>query len=325
MIQSVGSPVLWLAFIAFVIAMIAVDLFALRRRGAHKVSIREALVWTGIWVALALIFSLLLWGYLDASMGRATANEKVLEFLTGYLIEKALAVDNIFVFVMLFGYFAVPVEYQRRVLIYGVLGAIVLRALMIVLGAVLIAKFHWILYVFGAFLAFTGLKMLVLAEREPDVGRNPILRWMRGHLRITENYENEHFLVRHRGLLYATPLFLVLVLIEASDIIFAVDSIPAIFAVTSDPFIVFTSNIFAILGLRAMYFLLADAAQRFPLLKYGLALILVFIGAKMLVAELYAVPIGLALGIVALILAVSIAASLMIGRRPARRSPHSPP
>lgn len=325
MIQSVGSPVLWLGFIAFVIAMIAVDLFALRRRGAHKVSIREALVWTGIWVALALIFSLLLWGYLDASMGRATANEKVLEFLTGYLIEKALAVDNIFVFVMLFGYFAVPVEYQRRVLIYGVLGAIVLRALMIVLGAVLIAKFHWILYVFGAFLAFTGLKMLVLAEREPDVGRNPILRWMRGHLRITENYENEHFLVRHRGLLYATPLFLVLVLIEASDVIFAVDSIPAIFAVTSDPFIVFTSNIFAILGLRAMYFLLADAAQRFPLLKYGLALILVFIGAKMLVAELYAVPIGLALGIVALILAVSIAASLMIGRRPARRSPHSPP
>lgn len=312
---------MWAGFGAFVIVMVAVDMLALRRQGAHKVAAREALAWSLLWITLALAFNLLLWWYLDETAGRAIANERALEFFTGYLIEKSLAVDNIFVFIMLFGYFAVPAEYQRRVLLYGVLGAIVMRAAMILLGAVLIAEFHWILYVFGAFLVITGIKMLAFAEQEPDLAKNPALRWMRSHLRVTDDYDRDRFLVRQNGLLYVTPLFLVLVLVEASDLIFAVDSIPAIFAVTSDPFIVFTSNIFAILGLRAMYFLLADVAGRFHLIKYGLASILVFIGTKMLIAEIYKIPIGIALGIVALILIASVVASLLVRRGAGRHEP----
>jgi tellurite resistance protein TerC len=209
----------------------------------------------------------------------------------------------------------VPPEYQRRVLLYGVLGAIVMRAVMILAGAWLLAKFHWVLYVFGAFLALTGIKMLVYAEQEPDLAKNPLLRWMRGHLRITDGHHGEAFTVRRDGVLWFTPLFLVLALIEFTDLVFAVDSIPAIFAVTDDPFIVFTSNIFAILGLRAMYFLLADIADRFHLLKYGLALILVFIGAKMLIIDFYKIPILVALGIVALVIGASVVASLLVPRR----------
>ena len=311
---------MWTGFVAFVLAMIAVDMVFLRAQGAHRVSVREAAAWSLVWVALALAFNALFWWYLDGTAGREVANERALEFLTGYLIEKSLAVDNIFVFIMVFTYFAVPAEYQRRVLLYGVLGAIVMRAVMILAGAWLLARFHWILYVFGAFLVVTGIKMLVFAEQEPDLAKNPALRWMRGHLRITDDYHGERFTVRKEGVLWFTPLFLVLVLIEITDLVFAVDSIPAIFAVTDDPFIVFTSNIFAILGLRAMYFLLADIADRFHLLKYGLALVLVFIGAKMLLLDFYKIPIALALGVVALIIAASVVASLLVARqKPASR------
>lgn len=321
--MSVGTPWLWAGFIAFVLVMIALDLFVLGGKRAHKVSLKEAAAWSALWVTLALGFDALLWWYLDGAVGREVANAKALEFLTGYLIEKSLSVDNIFVFLMIFGFFAVPPEYQRRVLIYGVLGAIVLRGVMILTGAWLVSQFHWVLYLFGAFLVITGVKMLIFAEKEPGLEKNPALRWMRSHLRISEGYHGEKFMVIKDGLRWFTPLFLVLILIETSDVIFAVDSIPAIFAITTDPFIVFTSNIFAILGLRALYFLLADMASRFHLLKYGLALVLVFVGAKMLVADFYKVPIGLALGIVAIIIASSVFASLA-GTRSKGTTPPNP-
>ena len=309
------SPLFWLGFIVFVLAMLALDLFVLGGRSAHKVSAREALSWTGVWVTLSLSFCGLLWWWLDGVAGRAVANTKALEFLTGYLIELSLSVDNIFVFIMIFSFFAVPAEFQRRVLIFGVLGAIVLRATMILAGAMLVAMFHWILYLFGLFLVVTGVKMLIFAEKESDLADNPVLKWMRGHLRITHEYHAEKFTVMRDGVRWFTPLFLVLILIETSDVIFAVDSIPAIFSVTTDPFIVFTSNIFAIMGLRSMYFLLADLNGRFHLLKYGLALVLVFVGTKMLVADFYKVPIGLALGVVALIITSSVIASLIATRK----------
>ena len=314
-LTTVATPIFWVGFIVFVLAMLALDLFVLGGKTAHRVSVREAGGWTLAWVSLALTFNGLLWWWLDGTAGREVANAKALEFLTGYLIELSLSVDNVFVFIMIFSFFAVPAEYQRRVLLYGVLGAIIMRAVMILAGAVLVAKYHWILYVFGAFLVITGVKMLIFAERAADLNQNPVLRWMRGHLRITHEYHGERFTVVKDGVRWFTPLFLVLVLIEVSDLIFAVDSIPAIFAITTDPFIVFTSNIFAILGLRAMFFLLADMNTRFRLLKYGLALVLVFVGAKMLMAGFYKVPIGLALGIVALILTSSVIASLIATRK----------
>ncbi len=313
-ISSVITPIFWVGFITFVLAMLAIDLFVLGGKSAHRVSAREALAWTATWVTLSLSFCALLWWWLDAEMGRAVANAKALEFLTGYVIELSLSVDNIFVFIMIFSYFAVPPEYQRRVLIYGVLGAIVMRATMILAGAYLVTRFHWILYFFGLFLVVTGFKMLIFAEKETDLSTNPILKWMRGHLRITHEYHGEKFTVMKEGARWFTPLFLVLVLIETSDVIFAVDSIPASFAITTDPFIVFTSNIFAIMGLRSMYFLLADLNGRFHLLKDGLAMVLVFIGVKMLIVEFYKVPIGLALGIVALVIVSSVAASLIATR-----------
>jgi tellurite resistance protein TerC len=247
-------------------------------------------------------------------MGPEAARARALEYFTGYLIEKSLAVDNVFVWITLFNYFAVPAVLQKRVLLYGVLGAIVMRAILIWLGALLLARFHWILYLFGVLLLATGVKMLAFASHEPQLANNPVLRWMRGHLRISEHYHGERFFVVLQGLRHATPLFLVLVLVEVTDLIFAVDSIPAIFAVTKDPFIVFTSNIFAILGLRAMYFLLADMAQRFHLLKYGLAAILIFIGAKMLLLDVVPIPVGIALGVVGLILALAVAASLLTSK-----------
>jgi integral membrane protein, TerC family len=318
MIETIGNGWMWAGFVAFIGVMVAIDMLLLGRQGAHRVSAREAGAWSAVWIALALAFNAGLWWWLDGELGRDIANQKALEFLTGYLVEKALAVDNIFVFVMIFSYFAVPAEYQRRVLLYGVLGAIVLRAVMILAGAVLIARFHWILYLFGALLVFTGLRMMLAADHAPDLAKNPALRWLRGHLRVTDDYHGDRFTVRQNGVRWFTPLFLVLVMIELSDLVFAVDSIPAIYAITGDPFIVFTSNMFAILGLRALYFLLADMAQRFRLLKYGLALILVLIGAKMLLAEVYKLPIGVALGLVALILAASVIASLWSERRDGR-------
>lgn len=313
-LESVGSWWMWASFIIFVLIMLAVDLFMLGGKTVRKVTFKEAAIWSIIWVSLALLFNALLWWYLDREMGREIANEKAVEFFTGYLIEKSLAVDNIFVFLMIFTYFAVPPEYQRRVLLYGVLGAIAMRAAMILAGSALIAQFHWVLYIFGLFLLVTGIKMFYFANKKPDLENNPLLRWMRGHMKITDEYHAEKFFVIKDSVRYATPMFLVLVLIEFSDLVFAVDSIPAIFAITTDPFIVFTSNIFAILGLRAMYFLLADVADRFHLLKYGLALVLVFIGIKMLIVDLYKIPVMLALGVVAAILVVSVILSLMTTR-----------
>lgn len=313
-LSSVISPLFWVGFIAFVLAMLALDLFVLGGRNAHRVSVREALAWTGTWATLSLSFCGLLWWWLDGTLGREVANAKALEFLTGYLIELSLSVDNVFVFIMIFTFFAVPAEYQRRVLIFGVLGAIVMRALMILGGAWLVQQFHWVLYLFGAFLVLTGFKMLIFAEAEANLADNPVLKWMRGHLRITQEYHAEKFTVVRNGVRWFTPMFLVLVLIETSDVIFAVDSIPAIFAVTTDPFIVFTSNIFAIMGLRSLYFLLADLNDRFHLLKYGLAMVLIFVGSKMLIADFYKVPTALALGVVALILTTSVAASLAATR-----------
>ena len=309
---SVGQPWMWAAFIVFVLAMLALDLFVFGGRKAHRVSVREALAWVTAWTSLALIFALLLWWYLRSMFGAEVALRTTLEFLTGYLIEQSLSIDNMFVFVMIFGYFAVPPELQRRVLLYGVLGAIVMRAGMIFAGVWLVQEFAWLLYVFGAFLVITGIKMLIFANQQPDLEKNPLLRWLRSHLRITDGFHGERFFVRQNGLRWATPMFLVLVLIEASDLVFAVDSIPAIFAVTTDPFIVFTSNIFAIMGLRALYFLLADMAYRFHLLKYGLAIVLVFIGTKMLIAPWWHVPVQWSLATVGGLILSSVVLSLAL-------------
>ncbi|MEO8838012.1 MAG: TerC family protein [Herbaspirillum sp.] len=312
--DSFATGPMWAGFIAFVLVMLALDLFVFNSRKAHRVSTKEAIAWVFVWVTLALTFAGLIWWYLDSTLGREIANRKTLEFLAGYLIEQSLSVDNMFVFVMIFGYLAVPPEFQRRVLLYGVLGAIVMRIGMILGGVWLVTQFSWLLYVFGAFLVITGIKMIIFAEHEPDLGTNPLLRWLRSHLRITPGFHGESFFVRQNGILWATPMFLVLVLIEASDVIFAVDSIPAIFAVTTDPFIIFSSNIFAIMGLRALYFLLADMANRFHLLKFGLAIVLVFIGGKMLVMPWFHLPILWSLVIVATIIGVSVLASLTLSK-----------
>ncbi len=310
---------MWGAFVAFVLAMLAVDLFLVGGNKAHRVGFKEAAAWSFVWFALAMLFNLGLWWYLKGAHGSEIADVKAMEFLTGYVIEKSLAVDNIFVFLMVFTFFAVPAEYQRRVLVYGVVGAIVMRAVMILAGAWLVREFHWVLYLFGAFLVVTGVKMLMFAEAEPDLSKNPLLDWIKRHVRLTPGYRGEKFWVVEDGVRVFTPLFLVLVTIELSDLIFAVDSIPAIFAITTDPFIVFTSNIFAILGLRAMYFMLAGMADRFHLLKYGLAMVLVFVGAKMLIIDFYKIPVALSLGIVGLIIATFMFASLWVTRKRAIR------
>jgi tellurite resistance protein TerC len=257
-----------------------------------------------------------LWTYLDYSQSRTVANTVSMQFITGYLVEKSLSIDNIFVFLMIFSYFGVPPQYQKRALITGIIGAIVLRAILILAGAWLLATFHWLLYVFGAFLVFTGAKMWLAAGKEPDIAQNPVLRFLRGRMKISDAFDGEKLSTQIDGVKYYTPLFVVLVLIGTTDVIFAVDSIPAIFAITSDPFIVLTANIFAILGLRALYFLLADLADRFHLLAYGLALVLVFIGGKMLLIDVVKIPIGYALLVTAALIAASIVASLVTSRKP---------
>jgi tellurite resistance protein TerC len=312
---SVGSPWMWAAFIAFVLVMLVLDLFIFGGRKAHKVGVREAALWSLAWFALALLFNLGLWWHLGGTVGPEVADQKALEFFTGYLIEKSLSVDNVFVFLLIFGAFHVAPEYQRRVLIYGVLGAIVLRAVMILAGAWVVREFSWVLYLFGGFLIITGMRMLVMADKTPDLEQNPVLKFARRHLRISEEQHGEKFVVMKDGVRYFTPLFLVLILIEVTDLVFAVDSIPAIFAITTDPFIVFTSNIFAIMGLRALYFLLADVADRFHLLKYGLAMVLTFIGAKMLIVPWYHVPVQASLAIVFVLIASSVVASLIATRK----------
>lgn len=308
--ESIGTWWMWAAFAVLVTLMLAADMFLFNGGKQHKVSLKEAGCWSIAWVSMALLFNAGLWWYLNDTAGSAIANEKAMQFLTGYLVEKSLAVDNVFVWMMIFSFFAVPLELQRRVLLYGIAGAIILRTVMIFTGSWLIQEFHWILYLFGAFLVITGIKMLWFADHDPDLAKNPLIRWVRQHYPVTEKLEGEHFFVLRNGVRYATPLLLALVLVEISDVIFAVDSIPAIFAITTDPFIVLTSNLFAILGLRAMYFLLADLGDRFSLLKYGLAAILLFIGTKMLIVDWIKIPVGISLGIVASILALSVLLSL---------------
>ena len=312
--ETIGTWWMWAGFFAIVLVMLAIDLFVVGGGKQHRVSFKEAATWSGIWVGVSFLFAGALWWYLDHSAGREIANEKTIEYVTGYLIEKSLAIDNVFVWLMLFSFFAIPLELQKRVLVLGVLGAIVMRTIMIFAGVWLIAKFHWILYVFGAFLLITGIKMWWFADEKPDLENNPVIRWIRQHMKVTDELHGERFFIMREeaGKLvrYATPLFLVLILVEFTDLIFAVDSIPAIFAITTDPFIVLTSNIFAILGLRAMYFLLADMADRFSLLKYGLAMVLMFIGVKMLLIDIFKIPVVFSLGVVAAIIATSIILSL---------------
>jgi len=309
--ESIGSWWMWASFAIFVVIACAVDLLVLQKKGDDRVSIGQALRWSALWVALALVFNALLWWYLDGEAGREVANAKAAQFFTGYLIEKSLAVDNIFVFLMLFTYFAVPAALQKRVLILGVIGAIVLRAAMILVGAWLIKEFHWVLYLFGIFLLVTGIKMLIFANANSDLEKNPILKWMRGHMNLTPDFDGEKFWVTRQNVRFYTPLFVVMILIGITDVVFAVDSIPAIFAITDDPFIVMTSNIFAILGLRAMYFLLADLKDRFHLLTYGLGVILVFVGTKMLIVDWVKIPVGVSLAVVGVILVLSVIASLL--------------
>jgi len=313
--ETIGTWWMWTGFVAFILIMIGADLYLLGGKQSHRVSFKEAAGWSAIWVAISLSFAALLWFYLNATAGSEFASLKTTEFLTGYLIEKALAVDNVFVWLMIFSFFGIPAEMQRRVLIFGILGAIVLRTILIFAGAILIARFHWILYVFGAFLLLTGVKMLVFADSESSLNDNPLLRWIRKHLPLTESLHGESFSIVEAGKRWFTPLFVVLLMVGISDVIFAVDSIPAIFAITTDPFIVLTSNIFAILGLRAMYFMLAGFAERFALLKYALALVLVFIGTKMLIVEWVKIPIMSSLGVVAVIIATGMIASLWFSRK----------
>lgn len=313
--NTVGTPLLWGGFAVVVAIMLAIDLLLQGRRGSHSMTMKQAAGWSILWVTLSLLFNAAFWWYLVQTQGRAVADPQALAFLTGYLIEKALAVDNVFVWLMLFSYFAVPPALQRRVLVYGVLGAIVLRTIMIFAGSWLISQFDWLLYVFGAFLLFTGVKMALAKEDDSGIGDKPLVRWIRSHLRMTDKIESERFFTRKNGVLFATPLLLVLILVELSDVIFAVDSIPAIFAVTTDPFIVLTSNLFAILGLRAMYFLLAGVAERFSMLKYGLSVILVFIGVKMLIVDFYHIPVAISLGEVGGILAVTLLINAWVNRQ----------
>jgi tellurite resistance protein TerC len=314
--ESIGTPLLWVAFAVFVALALAADLLLMRSGGPHKVGNREALLWSAAWIALALAFNAGLWWYLKSHVPGADADRIATEFLTGYLVEKALAIDNIFVFLMLFTYFGVPAPSQQRVLVYGVLGAIVLRGTLIFVGAALIVRFHWLLYFFGFFLLATGVKMLWAAGKEPDLEQNPVLRWITGHLPLTSGYHGEELWIGEgKGRQY-TPLFVVLLMVGVTDVIFAVDSIPAIFAITTDPFIVLTSNVFAVLGLRALYFLLAGMAEKFHLLSYGLAAVLVFIGAKMLLVDVVKISVFAALGVVAILIASAMALSLLTPPRP---------
>ncbi|MFC6840621.1 TerC family protein [Xanthomonas theicola] len=315
--QTIGNVWLWSGFAVVVIAALLADLVLMRHGGPHKVTFKEALWWSLGWIGLALAFNAGLWWYLRETIDVATGNQYGLEFLTGYLVEKSLAVDNIFVFLMIMSYFAVPEEQRQRVLVIGVLGAIVLRAIMIFAGSVLLTKFHWLLYVFGAFLLLTGIKMWFSAGKEPDLEANPVLRFMRKHLRLTPQYHGNVLSVTQEGKRWFTPLFAVLILIAITDVIFAVDSIPAIFAITTDPFLVLTSNVFAVLGLRAMFFLLAGMADRFHLLPYGLAIVLVFIGTKMLIIDLYKIPVLVSLLAVALVIGATVALSLLRPAKPA--------
>jgi len=312
-----GQNWLWIGFNLFVLAMLALDLGVFHRK-AHVVSAKEALTWSIVWISLAMVFNAVIYLYWDRMMPNSeyTNSEAGLAFFTGYLIEKALSVDNIFVFILIFSFFAVPAAYQHRVLFWGILGALVMRGVMIFAGAALLKQFHWVIYIFGAFLIFTGIRMALHRDEEMHPDQNPIVRLFRKLMPVTDEFVEDKFFVRRAGTLMATPLFLVLLIVESTDLVFAVDSIPAIFAVTQEPFIVYTSNIFAILGLRALYFLLANVMDKFQYLKLGLSAVLTFVGIKMVITDLYKIPVGVSLGIIALILSISVLASLWKARTP---------
>src|SRR5215471_1594224 len=293
---------IWVAFNVFVLMMLAVDLGVLHRR-AHEVTLQEALVWSGVWIALALLFALGVYVW--------NGPQPALEFLTGYLIEKSLSVDNIFVFVLIFSYFKVPARYQHTVLFWGILGALVMRAIFIFAGIALLQRLHWILYVFGALLILTGIKMAMEKDKEIHPDKNPLLKLFRRLVPVTEDYHADSFFVKQAGHYAATPLFIVLLVLETTDVIFAVDSIPAILGITRDPFIVYTSNVFAILGLRALYFALAGVLRLFHYLHYGLSAILIFVGAKMLLADVYKLPVGVPLGVIAGLLVIAVITSVI--------------
>ncbi|RKG36621.1 TerC family protein [Acinetobacter rongchengensis] len=304
--ESIGNPWLYLAFFAIVAVMLIIDFLGFKQKEGQEVKIKTAAYWSIAWVSVAMLFAAGLWFYLQQTAGIAVANTKTMEYLAGYLLEKSLAIDNVFVWLMIFAAFAIPPALQRKILLYGVLGAIVLRTIFIFIGAWFVQEFSWILYIFGAFLVYTGFKFLKgQDEEETNIEDMAILKWLRKHIRITPNLQGDKFFVRQNGLLWATPLFLVLILVEASDVIFAVDSIPAIFAVTSDPFIVLTANLMAILGLRAMFFLLAGSASKMHYLPYGLGIILVFIGFKMLMLDVFHMPIFISLGFIVVVLAIT--------------------
>lgn len=307
---------LWVGFNLFVLGMLALDLGVFHKK-SHVVSIKEATIWSVVWISLALVFNLgiyLFWDQISYNSAY-TNSEAALAFFTGYLIEKSLSVDNIFVFVLIFTFFAVPAAYQHRVLFWGIIGALLMRGALIAVGATLLKEFHWIIYVFGGFLIFTGVRMAMHRNQELHPEKNPLIKLLRRLMPVTDNYEGDKFFIRRAGKLMATPLFLVLLLVESTDLVFAVDSIPAIFAVTDDPFIVYTSNVFAILGLRSLYFLLAGVVDKFYYLKLGLSVVLVFVGIKMVMIDFYKIPVGLSLGVIASILTVSIVASLFRAKR----------
>ncbi len=301
----------WILFTIFIIAMLAIDLGVFNRK-AHEVSVREALAWSGVWIGLALAFNAGIWYW--------KGQEVAIQFFTGYVVEKSLSVDNIFVFLQVFAYFSVPAIYQHKILFWGVLGAIIMRAIFIFAGVALIAKFHWIIYVFGAFLVFTGIKMASSKGKELHPEKNPLIRLLKRFVPLSHDYEDGKFFVRKDNMLLATPLILVLIVIETTDVIFAVDSIPAILAITTDPFIVYSSNLFAIMGLRALFFAVAGVIKRFYYVHYGLAAILAFVGVKMLLSEVYKMPSAAALAVIAVILAVSMIASAL--RPPAKGQAH---
>jgi len=316
--HSVAEPWMWGAFLLFVMVMLSLDILAFGGNKAQKMSVSQAAWWSLAWVGMALLFAAGMWAYLSKVAGAELAQTAAMDFLAGYVIEKALSIDNIFVFLLIFNHFSVPAEYQRKVLLYGVLGAIVMRISMILAGVWVVEQFSWVLYGFGVFLIFTGLKMIWSAEAKEDLQSNLIVRLAKKYFSLTDGFRDEKFIVTENGRRLLTPLLLVLVLIEISDVVFAVDSIPAIFAITTDPFIVFTSNIFAIMGLRALYFLLADMADRFHFLKYGLALILIFVGAKMLLADWFHVSTAVSLAVIGCIVAASVLISLMLNRQAAK-------
>jgi tellurite resistance protein TerC len=313
--ETIGNLWLYLAFFGLVTVMLIVDFLGFKQKQGQEVKIKTAAYWSMAWVSVAILFGGGLWLYLQQTAGVAIANTKVMEYFAGYLLEKSLAIDNVFVWLMIFAAFAIPPALQRKILLYGVLGAIVLRTIFIFIGAWFVQEFSWVLYIFGAFLVYTGFKFLKGHEEDPNIEDMAILKWLRKHIRITPKLEGDKFFVRQNGLLWATPLFLVLILVEASDVIFAVDSIPAIFAVTSDPFIVLTANLMAILGLRAMFFLLAGSASKMHYLPYGLGLILLFIGFKMLMLDVFHMPIWISLGFIVITLAITAWLSIRYNKK----------